>query len=168
MTTNKNGTLAAPAGATLVAPPVLAALPGEPAPAFEGRPLTGRASVRLDDYRGKVVLLDFWASWCPACRRSLPWLERLHRAHSAAGLEVLSVNVDERPADARRFLARHRVGFPVIDDSQGAIAALYDAQDLPSSYLIDRAGLLRLAHRGFGPGDGARLRQTIGVLLREP
>ena len=142
-------------------------MPGEPAPAFEGVPLVGRAAIRLEDYRGKVVHLDFWASWCPPCRLSLPWLERLHRDFGATGFEVVAVNVDEDPADALRFLDRVPVGFPVISDARGEIATLYNVQDMPSSYLIDRQGLVRDVHRGFGRGDPTRLRKAIAALLRE-
>lgn len=140
----------------------------ERAPSFAARPLRGRAEVRLADQRGKVVFLDFWASWCVPCRRSMPWLERIHREHAAAGLEVVSVNVDEKLADARAFLRRYPVGFPVINDAGGAIAALYNVQDIPTSFLIDRAGCLRSAHRNFRSADAPRLRAEIAALLREP
>jgi cytochrome c biogenesis protein CcmG/thiol:disulfide interchange protein DsbE len=151
--------------------PIAATLPtqpGEPAPEFEGRPLAGRAPIRLADYRGKVVYLDFWASWCQSCRHSLPWMERLHRGHQPAGLEVISVNIDETPADARAFLKRNPVGFPVIEDSQGTIAALYDVQDLPTSFLVDRDGVLLSIHRGFRTADAPRLDAAVAAALRKP
>jgi cytochrome c biogenesis protein CcmG, thiol:disulfide interchange protein DsbE len=150
-----------------LAPPALAVQAGDPAPMFEGAPLTGRAAIRLEDYAGKVVYLDFWASWCAPCRLSLPWMERLHREHAAAGLEVIAINVDEKAAEARRFLKRFPVGFPVVADPHGEIAALYDVRDMPSSYLIDRHGVVREVHRGFNRDSGARLRATIAALLRE-
>lgn len=150
-----------------LAPPATPTEPGEPAPAFQGLPLTGRAAIRLEDYRGKVVYLDFWASWCAPCRQSLPWMERMHREFGAAGLEIIAVNVDEKPADALRFLKRFPVGFPVVTDRHGEIAALYNVQDMPSSYLIDRRGVVREVQRGFGRGHTAHLRTTIATLLRE-
>lgn len=150
-----------------MASPALAVQPGEPAPAFQGTPLTGRAGIRLEDYAGKVVYLDFWASWCAPCRLSLPWMERLHRDYHAAGLEIIAVNVDEKSADARRFLKQFPVGFPVLADPKGEIATLYDVQDMPSSYLIDRRGVVRAVHRGFKRGDTGRLGATIATLLRE-
>lgn len=148
-------------------PPAVAVQPGEPAPAFQGAPLAGRAAIRLEDYAGKVVYLDFWASWCAPCRQSLPWMERLHRDYRAAGLEVIAINVDEKPADARRFLKRFPVGFPLLADPKGEIATLYDVQDMPSSYLIDRRGIVRVVHRGFKRTDTARLNEAIAELLRE-
>lgn len=140
---------------------------GDPAPAFEGMPLTGRAAVRLQDYRGKVLCVEFWASWCKPCPQSLPWLERLHREFGAGGFEVVAINVDENVVEARRFLRRHPVGFPVLSDASGEIAAQYDVQDLPSSYLIDRSGVVRAVHRGFRRSDGRRRREALAALLRE-
>ena len=165
-TTPVTRTLPLLALATL-APPVLATQPGEPAPVFQGAPLTGRAAIRLEDYRGKVVYLDFWASWCAPCRLSLPWMERMHREFGAAGLEIIAVNVDEKTAEALRFLKRFPVGFPVIADKQGEIAALYNVQDMPSSYLIDRAGVVREVQHGFSRAHTTRLRTAIATLLRE-
>jgi thiol-disulfide isomerase/thioredoxin len=156
-----------PSAAGLTAP-LLALAPGESASPFEGRPLIGRASVRLADYRGKVVYLEFWASWCAPCRQSMPWLERLHREHCAAGLEAIAINVDAKPADALAFLKRYPAGFPVIGDAKGTIAALYNVQDMPSSYLIDRSGVLRAVYRGFNRGDTKGRRDAIADLLREP
>lgn len=140
---------------------------GEAAPSFSARPLGGGEALRLEEFRGRVVYLDFWASWCAPCRQSLPWIERLRRDLRPLGLEVLGVNVDESAADARRFLKRYPVSFPVIGDAQGAIAALYDVRDMPSSFLIDRKGVVRHVHRGFNRDDGARLRLRIEALLAE-
>ncbi|HUR40086.1 MAG TPA: TlpA disulfide reductase family protein [Verrucomicrobiae bacterium] len=139
----------------------------EAAPAFDEVPLKGRVRIRLADYVGKVVYLDFWASWCSPCRRSLPWLERLHREHNAAGLEVIGINVDEKAADARAFLRRYPVGYPTINDAGGAIAARYNVLDVPTSFLIDRAGCVRSVHHGFRPADATRLRRALAILLRE-
>lgn len=140
---------------------------GQAAPAFSARPLGGGEALQLEEFRGKVVYLDFWASWCGPCRQSLPWLERLRRELRPTGLEVLGVNVDEDAADARRFLKRYPVSFPVLGDARGMIASLYDVRDMPSSYLIDRKGVVRHAHRGFNRDDAARLRLRVEALLAE-
>jgi thiol-disulfide isomerase/thioredoxin len=154
--------------AVVLAPPPAAAVErGQPAPAFATASLGKTAAVRLEDYRGKVVYLDFWASWCGPCRLSLPWMEELRREFAPAGFEVIAVNVDEAPADGLRFLARHPVSYPVAGDAQGAIAALYDVSDMPSSYLIDRAGTVRLVHRGFNRDDAPRLREAVARLVAE-
>jgi cytochrome c biogenesis protein CcmG, thiol:disulfide interchange protein DsbE len=149
-------------------PQMLALQVGDPAPSFEGAPLKGRAAVRLDQYRGHVVWLEFWASWSGPARQSLPWAERLHRDHQAAGLEAIGISIDAEPADAVAFLKRHPVGFPVVSDAKDEIAALYNVQDVPSSYLIDRGGVLRAVFRGFTPADSRPRLREVAALLREP
>jgi thiol-disulfide isomerase/thioredoxin len=152
--------------ALLVAAPVAAAVErGAPAPAFSGKLLGGDAPVSLEALRGKVVYLDFWASWCGPCRLSLPWMDRLRRDFGASGLEVVAVNVDETPADGIAFLKRYPVSYPVIGDAGGDIAELYDVRDMPSSYLIDRDGTVRLVHRGFNARSAARLRKQVAELV---
>ena len=152
----------------LAAVPLAAAVErGEPAPAFEAPRLAGGEAVKLEALRGKVVYLDFWASWCGPCRQSLPWLQELRREFRTAGFEVIAVNVDETPADGRRFLQRFPVDYLVAGDAQGALAALYDVRDMPSSYLIDRAGVVREVHRGFNRADAARRRAAIAALVAE-
>ena len=148
-------------------PSAIAVDSGQPAPAFTGKPLLGGEALRLEDFRGKVVYLDFWASWCGPCRQSLPWMESLRRDYAAAGLEVIAVNVDETPADGIGFLKRYAVSYPVLGDSGGAIAALYDVKDMPSSYLIDRRGTVRKVHRGFNARAGAQLRDAVAKLVAE-
>lgn len=151
----------------IVTTPGVAAGDGPAAPAFSGRPLGGGDVLQLEEFRGKVVYLDFWASWCGPCRQSLPWMERLRRDLRPLGLEVIAVNVDEDPAEARRFLKRYPVSFPVIGDARGAIATRYDVRDMPSSYLIDRKGVVRHVHRGFNRDDTAGLRARVEALLAE-
>jgi peroxiredoxin len=141
---------------------------GQTAPAFEGAALRGDAPVRLEEYRGKVVFLDFWASWCGPCRQSLPALERLRAEFAARGFEVLAVNVDENPADGLDFVKRYAVTYPLAADPGGAVAQMYDVKAMPSSYLIDRKGVVRHVHRGFRNSDLPGLRQTLGQLLGEP
>jgi len=142
--------------------------PGQPAPAFESAALTGGAPIRLADSLGKVVYLDFWASWCGPCRLSLPWMERLSQDYGARGLVVIAVNVDEKTADGRAFLQRFPVDFAVAVDPRGDVASLYDVQDMPSSYLIDRRGVVRAVHRGFNPQAARSVRDEALALLAEP
>lgn len=156
--------------ALLVAAPCAAAVEaGAPAPAFTGAPLAGGGEpLQLESLRGKVVYLDFWASWCGPCRLSLPWMESLRREFAPAGFEVVAVNVDERPADGAAFLKRFAVTYPVVGDGKGAVATLYDVREMPSSYLIDRAGTVRKVHRGFNRRDAAKLRDAVAKLVAEP
>lgn len=141
---------------------------GQLAPVFEGVPLTaGAPPVRLGDYRGRVVYLDFWASWCTPCRQSLPLYERLRQDLSARGFEVIAVDVDENPQDGMKLQKEIRVSYPLVNDSKGVLASQYDVQVMPSSYLIDRRGVVRLIHRGFKTVDLSELRTTVVQLLEE-
>ena len=147
--------------------PAGAVKPGERAPAFEGAALADGAPIPREALRGKVVYLDFWASWCGPCRLSLPWMDRLGREFGERGLAVLAVNVDERRDDALAFLRRFPASVTVAADPRGAIATLYDVQDMPTSYVIDRRGVVRAVHRGFNPQVEKSVRDALPALLAE-
>ena len=117
--------------------------------------------------RGKVVYLDFWASWCGPCRVSFPQLEQLRQELGPRGFEVLAVNVDEVEPDALRFLAQLPVSYPVVRDGSGATPAAYGILGMPTGYLIDRDGVVRLVHQGYRKSDGEVLRASILELLGE-
>ena len=121
----------------------------------------------LDSLRGKVVYLDFWASWCGPCRLSFPQLEALRQELGPRGFEVLAVNVDEFAPDALRFLEDMSVSYPVVRDGAGETPALYGILGMPTGFLIDRAGTVRLIHQGYRKSDGAALREEIIALLGE-
>lgn len=125
------------------------------------------AQLDLEAYKGKVVYLDFWASWCAPCRRSFPWLDSLDRAHGAAGFVVIAVNVDTDRTLATGFLKEVPVGFKVAYDPKGELAARWQLLGMPSSFLIDRSGKVRSAHQGFRKGDEALREAEITRLLAE-
>lgn len=122
----------------------------------------------LADLRGQVVYLDFWASWCGPCRQSFPFMNSLEAELGEQGLAVVAVNLDEETADAANFLAVHPVHFQVAGGDNTACASAFQVEAMPSSYLIDRAGRLRLVHHGFRAGDAETLRARIEALLAEP
>jgi thiol-disulfide isomerase/thioredoxin len=126
---------------------------------------TGTGS--LAALRGKVVYLDFWASWCGPCRVSFPQLEQLRQELGSRGFEVLAVNVDEVEPDALRFLEELPVSYPVVRDGSGATPAAYGILGMPTGYLIDRDGVVRLVHQGYRKSDGEALRASILELLGE-
>jgi thiol-disulfide isomerase/thioredoxin len=116
-------------------------------------------------YRGQVLWLDFWASWCTPCEEVFPFLEDLQRELGPRGLRVLAVGVDEDLRDARAFLARHAVSFDVALDAGGKCARSFGLEGMPSFYLIDAQGVLRVVHRGFHAGDAPELRKIVEGLL---
>lgn len=121
----------------------------------------------LESLRGKVIYLDFWASWCGPCRVSFPQLESLRGELGGRGFEVLAVSVDENQEDALLFLEERPVSYPVVWDPSGESPAAWGILGMPTGYLIDRDGKVRLVHRGFRKGDGERLREEILELLGE-
>jgi thiol-disulfide isomerase/thioredoxin len=125
------------------------------------------ATFSLVSLRGKVVYLDFWASWCGPCRVSFPQLEQIRQELSGRGFEVLAVNVDEVEQDARRFLDEMPVSYPVVRDGEGATPRSYGILGMPTGYLIDRQGVIQLVHQGYRKSDGAALRLKIIELLGE-
>jgi thiol-disulfide isomerase/thioredoxin len=128
---------------------------------------TQPATVSLDSLRGKVVYLDFWASWCGPCRISFPQLEQLREELGPRGFEVLAINVDEFEADAHEFLRQLPVTYPVVRDASGDSPASYGILGMPTGFLIDREGIVRLIHQGYRKSDGEALRAQIIQLLGE-
>lgn len=121
----------------------------------------------LAAYAGKVVYVDFWASWCAPCRRSFPWMQSTQQALADRGLVVLTVNVDEDPRQAERFLQEVGGGLPVVFDSRGKLAELYQLQGMPSSFVVDRHGAIRFKHRGFRTSDPVNYTAELRQLLDE-
>jgi thiol-disulfide isomerase/thioredoxin len=141
---------------------------GEAAPEVALPQLNAEGEVSsLSSLRGKVVYLDFWASWCGPCRISFPQLEQLRGELGAQGFEVYAINVDEVEADAQQFLSEVPVSYVVVRDGTGATPQAYGILGMPTGYLIDRQGVVRSIHKGFKKSDGAKLRAEIVELLGE-
>jgi thiol-disulfide isomerase/thioredoxin len=152
-------------GAIAWAPITRSVTNGEPAPACSAPLLDGSRSVSLAEYRGQVVYLDFWASWCAPCRESFPFMNELQRELAGKGLQILAVSVDKTPEDARRFLARYPAQFTVALDAAAACPAAFKLQGMPSSYIIDKGGAVRAIHVGFRNRDRAEIRQQLLDIL---
>ncbi|HWV16229.1 MAG TPA: TlpA disulfide reductase family protein [Cellvibrio sp.] len=142
---------AALASSLLISMSVSAADVGTPAPAFTVDALKNAtaAKINLADYKGKVVYVDFWASWCGPCKRSFPKLEELRTKYKSKGFEVIAINMDEDLANANEFLKKIPVTFPVGTDPKGTIAQTYRVQGLPTAYIIDRQGAIGHVITGF-------------------
>jgi thiol-disulfide isomerase/thioredoxin len=150
-------------------PAVAAAVePGGPAPALTLAPLSQGQPMSLAAQRGKVVYVDFWASWCVPCRLSMPALDALQKKHGARGFVVVGVNKDVSTADAERFLKRMPVGFALAADPADAAARAFDVKAMPSGYLVDRKGVVRRVHRGFTEETARALEKDVESLLAEP
>lgn len=121
--------------------------------------------VTLSEYSGKVVYLDFWASWCPPCRASFPWMNELQKKYGKQGLEIIAVNLDKDRSSIKEFIAATQPQFTIAYDPEGTLAERYEVMGMPSSYLIDRNGKLHSTHIGFRDKDKAKLEQQIIQLL---
>jgi DsbE subfamily thiol:disulfide oxidoreductase len=136
------------------------------APAFSLKDKAGQVHT-LAEFKGHVVLVDFWASWCAPCKASFPALDSLHQDLHADGLEVVAINVDEDRKDALAFLADRSPVMTVLFDPQGRSPEDFKVEGMPSSFLIDREGNVRFRHMGFTAQTKADFRREIGILLSE-
>jgi cytochrome c biogenesis protein CcmG, thiol:disulfide interchange protein DsbE len=155
------------ASAVLLAPfAALASEPGRAAPEFELP--GGKGAVRLADYQGKVVYLDFWASWCVPCRLSFPWMNEMQAKYERNGLRIVGVNVDRKPEDAAKFLARTPAQFEIAYDAAGHTPRAYGVKAMPSSFLIGPDGKVIDVHRGFSEADRPELERKLRRALQLP
>ena len=143
----------------------LAAGKRAPAPAISLPRLDGRGTGSLADYRGKVVVLNYWASWCEPCREESPLLERWHKRISGRGGTVLGVDVLDVTSDARSFAREYRLSYPMLRDGEGATQARWGISGLPETFVLDRQG--RVAALKRGPVDDAFMREALTPLLPE-
>jgi cytochrome c biogenesis protein CcmG, thiol:disulfide interchange protein DsbE len=125
------------------------------------------APLDLSTFRGRVVYLDFWASWCGPCRQSFPWMESIKTAYDGQGLTVLAINVDHDRSDADRFLKIFHPDFEIRFDPQGSWAEEFKVSGMPTSVIIDRHGVVRFTHVGFWPAQGDVSAAQIRQLLAE-
>lgn len=153
----------------LLAAAAQAALPalGSPAPELRAEPLAGGAPQRLADYRGRVVYLDFWASWCAPCRISLPLLDGLRAEYAERGFEVLGVNLDEERGKGLQVQRQLGLRYPVLAAPEPASLLAFGIGQMPTAYLLDRQGRVRYLHQGFRRSDVATIRSEIEKLLLE-
>lgn len=122
---------------------------------------------KLSDLKGKVVYLDFWASWCVPCRRSFPWMNAMHRKYADQDLVIIAINLDQEPDLAEQFLSELPAAFPIEYNASGSLAEAYELVGMPSSYLIDKSGVIRVAHSGFFKAKRDRYEAQIRALLAE-
>jgi len=141
-------------------------LMNQPSPECQLSTLDGHPIKSLRAMKGEVIYLDFWASWCPPCVQSFPFMNQLHRDFSQQGLRVIGVNLDEQIGDADAFLNRYDAAFTIAADPTKQCAKNFNVIAMPSTYLIDREGVVRYIHRGFRPGETEQLQMLVEQLLQ--
>jgi peroxiredoxin len=151
------------AAASLAAVPAIA--PAGAAPDFTLRTMDG-PNVRLQEQRGRVVMVNFWATWCGPCRQEMPQLNRLYEKYRASGFVLLGVNVDDDARKAAEVAAKLGVKFPVLLDTDKAVSKRYDLATMPSTVIIDRDGTVRYVHRGYLSGYEDTYEKQIRELLK--
>jgi peroxiredoxin len=155
--------------ALLIATTGLAALnKNAEAPNFKAKTVAGK-EFAVNDLRGRVVLLDFWATWCPPCRMEAPAIEKLWRAYKDKGLVVIGVAVESGgPKQVAKFAADNSLTYRLVADESGEIAKSYKIGPIPTTYIIDTKGVIRQVHIGFGPGAEKDFEKEIKALLPTP
>jgi thiol-disulfide isomerase/thioredoxin len=151
------------AAAVIFAANVSASEVGQPAPQFALPGASGQVS--LSALKGKVVYVDFWASWCGPCKQSFPWMNDMQAKYGAQGLTIVGINVDKKRADADAFLANTPAKFTVAYDEQGTTPTAYKVKGMPSSYLVGRDGKVIATHTGFRPEEAAALEAKLRAAL---
>jgi peroxiredoxin len=139
--------------------------PTTPAPDFSLHAMGG-PNMRLQDQRGRVVMVNFWATWCAPCQQEMPHLNRLYQKYRSSGFVLLGVNVDEDSSKAADVAAKLGITFPVLLDADKRVSKLYDLSTMPSTVLIDRDGKVRFVHRGYLAGYEDAYEKQIRELLK--
>ena len=150
----------------IVASAALAANLSGPAPGFTLESRDGDV-VSLEDLKGQVVMINFWATWCVPCRQEMPHLEALHQRYNSLGFTLLGVNVEDNPEGAAKFLKDTPVSFPILYDPKNGVSKLYDVVAMPTTVLVGRDGTMRFIHHGYKPGYEGEYQTQIRALLRE-
>ncbi len=137
-----------------------------PAPDFtlpdsQGNPMS------LKDFRGEVVMINFWASWCIPCRQEMPFLEKLYQRYKDLGFTIIGINVEEDTQMAHAMLKKIPVSFPILFDQKNDVSKLYQVSGMPTTILIDKDGNKRFEHKGYMPGIEEKYKKQVKALIRE-
>ena len=141
-------------------------LEGQAAPDFALKSSNGE-NLRLSEYRGNVVMINFWATWCGPCRQEMPLLDELYNRYERVGFNLLGVNIDDDSSRAMRMVEELGVDFPVLFDAQKEVSKLYEVEAMPVTVIVDRQGTVRYVHHGYKPGYEDKYLDQIRSLLRE-
>lgn len=141
-------------------------LEGQVAPDFALKSSTGE-NLRLSEYRGDVVMINFWATWCGPCRQEMPLLDELYTRYERVGFSLLGVNIDDDSRRAMQMIEDLGVSFPVLFDARKEVSKLYEVEAMPVTVLVDREGNVRHVHHGYKPGYEDKYLDQVRSLLRE-
>jgi len=156
--------IAALAAILTLALPAWGAAADAPAPAFTLQSVDGK-TVSLAQYKGDVVMINFWASWCGPCRQEMPLLDDIYKQYKDMGFTLIGVNVEPDPHNANAWLKQTPVSYPVLYDPKSQVSQLYQVQAMPTTVIIDRKGIVRYVHNGYLPGDENQYMNSIRALI---
>ncbi len=140
-------------------------LVGNPAPSFSFESANGKGKVKLAALKGKVVIVDFWATWCGPCKESFPKLQGLYSKYQDSGLEIVGVSEDDEKAGIADFGQTYGAKFPLGWDKEKSIAGQWHPPSMPTSFILDKDGVVRFAHPGYHDGDEAKVEKELKSLL---
>ena len=129
--------------------------------------LNNKQTIDLNSFKGQVIYVDFWASWCGPCAKSFPFMNALNKDLKKLGLLVIGVNMDENVDEAKQFLENYPASFTIVSDPDKQCAKGFDVKAMPSSYLVDRTGVIRYSHLGYRQGEAEEFRVLVEQLLVE-
>ena len=141
-------------------------LTGQSAPDFALKSSSGE-NLRLSEFRGDVVMVNFWATWCGPCRQEMPLLDELYSRYQRVGFSLLGVNIDDDSGRAMDMIEELGVNFPVLFDARKEVSKLYEVEAMPVTVIVDRTGTVRYIHHGYKPGYENKYLDQIRSLLRE-
>ena len=134
------------------------------APAFTLQALDGR-TVTLAQFKGDVVMINFWASWCGPCRQEMPLLDSIYKQYKDMGFTLIGVNVEPDSHNADAWLKKTPVSYPILSDPKSQVSQLYQVQAMPTTVIVDRQGVVRFVHNGYLPGDENQYMNSIRALI---
>ncbi|MBX3186678.1 MAG: TlpA family protein disulfide reductase [Labilithrix sp.] len=135
------------------------------APDFSGDIVNGKGKAALASWKGKVVLVDFWATWCEPCKKSFPKLEELRVKYNASGLEIVAISEDDEPNGIKEFGENYGAKFPLVWDKDKSIANKWHPPNMPSSFIVDKKGVVRFVHLGYHDGEEKEIETEVKSLL---
>ncbi|MGH8287497.1 MAG: TlpA disulfide reductase family protein [Steroidobacteraceae bacterium] len=144
--------------------PALAGVAEVQAPGFTLQSSDGKV-VSLAQFKGDVVMINFWASWCGPCRQEMPLLDNIYKQYKDMGFTLLGVNVEPHARNADAWLKQTPVSYPILFDPKSEVSQLYQVQAMPTTVIIDRKGIVRFVHNGYLPGDENQYMNSIRALI---